>query len=115
MLVFRPITPEDLPQLAELAAAASERPGGEIYLFVLEDLHTGKIVGTSAIVSKVGGFEPFYAYKIETTVAESETLNVRKEIKFLKLVTDHNGPCEIGSLFLSPEYRREGNGRFLSL
>src|SRR5258706_3482884 len=159
MLVFRPITLEDLPQLGELAAGAgiglttlpkdpqllenrinesrrsferlavsakskaagaagaesSERPGGEIYLFVLEDLHTGRIVGTSAIVSKVGGFEPFYAYKIETTVAESETLNVRKEIKFLKLVTDHNGPCEIGSLFLSPEYRKEGNGRFLSL
>src|SRR5207253_11359909 len=106
MLVFRPITLEDLPQLGELAAGAgiglttlpkdpqllenriqesrrsferlavsskaagagkaesSERPGGEIYLFVLEDLHTGKIVGTSAIVSKVGGFEPFYAYKI---------------------------------------------------
>src|SRR5216110_1587264 len=154
MLVFRPITLDDLPQLTELAAVAgfglttlpkdpqllenrilesrrsferlaisaksaanqsAERPGGEVYLFVLEDLHTGKIVGTSAIVSKVGGFEPFYAYKIETYVAESETLNVRKEIKFLKLVTDHNGPCEIGSLFLSPEYRKEGNGRFLSL
>src|SRR5258707_8803007 len=147
MLVFRPITLEDLPQLGELASAAgiglttlpkdpqllenrilesrrsferlavsskaaekagalggAERPGGEIYLFVLEDLHTGKIVGTSAIVSKVGGFEPFYAYKIETTVHESDTLNVRKEIKFLKLVTEHNGPCEIGSLFLAPEY-----------
>jgi arginine N-succinyltransferase len=158
MLVFRPITPDDLPQLAELAAVAgiglttlpkdpqllenriaesrrsferlamsakaaekagalggAERPGGEVYLFVLEDLHTGKIVGTSAIVSKVGGFEPFYAYKIETTVAESDVLNVRKEIKFLKLVTDHNGPCEVGSLFLNPEYRKEGNGRFLSL
>src|SRR3954453_12417514 len=113
MLVFRPITPDDLPQLGELAAGAgvglttlpkdpqllenriqesrraferlamsaksvsqsAERPGGEIYLFVLEDLHSGKIVGTSAIVSKVGGFEPFYAYKIETTVAESDVLN----------------------------------------
>src|SRR3954467_9255159 len=162
MLVFRPITPEDLPQLGELAAAAGiglttlpkdpqllenrilesrrsferlamsskaaekagpggalggagERPGGEVYLFVLEDLHTGRIVGTSAIVSKVGGFEPFYAYKIETAVHESDILNVRKEIKSLKLVTDHNGPCEIGSLFLNPEYRKEGNGRFLSL
>src|SRR3954471_5994627 len=104
MLVFRPITLDDLPQLTELAALAGfglttlpkdpqllenrilesrrsferlavfsksapkggteargERPGGEVYLFVLEDLHTGRIVGTSAIVSKVGGFEPFYA------------------------------------------------------
>jgi arginine N-succinyltransferase len=103
-------------KLAKAGAGESgERPGGEVYLFVLEDLHTGKIVGTSAIVSKVGGFEPFYAYKIETSVHESDTLNVRKEIKFLKLVTEHNGPCEIGSLFLAPEYRKEGNGRFLSL
>src|SRR4051812_15740621 len=129
MLVFRPITLDDLPQLTELAAVAgfglttlpkdpqllenrilesrrsferlsisskaaeragasggAERPSGEVYLFVLEDLHTGRIVGTSAIVSKVGGFEPFYAYKIETSVHESDTLNVRKEIKFLKLV-----------------------------
>ena len=85
------------------ANQSSERPGGEIYLFVLEDLHTGKIVGTSAIVSKVGGFEPFYAYKIETTVAESDVLNVKKEIRYLKLVTEHNGPCEVGSLFLNPE------------
>jgi arginine N-succinyltransferase len=97
------------------ANSASERPGGEIYLFVLEDLHTGRLVGTSAIVSKVGGFEPFYAYKIETSVAESDVLNVRKEIRSLKLVAEHNGPCEIGSLFLAPDYRREGNGRFLSL
>jgi arginine N-succinyltransferase len=91
---------------AAAAGAAGNRwggpgPGGEIYLFVLEDLHTGKIVGTSAIVSKVGGFEPFYAYKIETTVAESDVLNVKKEIRYLKLVTEHNGPCEIGSLFLN--------------
>jgi len=154
MLVFRPVTSEDLsglndlanlagfglttlpkdPQLLEnriqesrrsferlaassksAASQSSERPGGEIYLFVLEDLHTGRIVGTSAIVSKVGGFEPFYAYKIETTCAESDVLNVKKEIRYLKLVTEHNGPCEVGSLFLAPEYRKEGNGRFLSL
>src|SRR2546423_13166632 len=118
MLVFRPITLDDLPQLADLASAAgiglttlpkdpqllenrilesrrsferlavsakskaagaagaesSERPGGGIYLFVLEDLHTGRVVGTSAIVSKVGGVEPVYAYKIETTVGGSGTL-----------------------------------------
>src|SRR6185437_11794858 len=92
-----------------------DRPRGETYLFVLEDLATGKIAGTSGIVSKVGGFEPFYAYRIETSVHESKMLNVRKEIKVLHLVEAHDGPCEVGSLFLSPEYRKGGTGRLLSL
>ncbi len=92
-----------------------QRPRGETYLFVLEELRTGEVVGTSGVTSKVGGFEPFYAYKIETAVHESDVLKVRKEIQFLKLVMEHNGPCEVGSLFLSPQHRREGNGRLLSL
>ena len=92
-----------------------DRPRGETYLFVLEDMATGQIVGTSGIVSKVGGFEPFYAYRIEVSVHESKMLNVRKEFQVLHLVEEHDGPCEIGSLFLSPAYRRGGAGRLLSL
>jgi arginine N-succinyltransferase len=93
----------------------SRRPRGETYLFVMEDQDAGKIVGTCGIVSKVGGFEPFYAYKMESERFRSEMLNVDKQVQTLHLVLDHNGPCEIGSLFLSPEYRRGGNGRLLSL
>lgn len=143
MVVVRPVAIEDLEQVVELAGAAGyglttlpkdpellrgrilesqasfqracKRPRGESYLFVLEDLRTGKVVGTSGVVAKVGGFEPFYAYKIETTVAESDVLNVRKEIRFLKLWAEHNGPCEIASLFLAPGYRKGGYGRVLSL
>ena len=92
-----------------------EQPRGESYLFVMEDTETGQVMGTAGIVSKVGGFLPFYAYRIETTVHESKMLDVRKEIPTLHLVTEHNGPCEIGSLFLHPDYRKGGNGRTLSL
>ncbi len=141
-VVMRPITLDDLDQLVELAGGASfglttlpkdrellskrieesqrgfdknaDRPGGELYLFVMEDLDTGRIVGTSGVVSKVGGFEPFYAYRIESTVHESKMLGVRKEVRALHLAREHNGPCEIGSLFLLPGYRRSGNGRLLS-
>ena len=143
MLVVRPVKEEDLDQLVELAASATfgltslppdrellakriaksqhsfqveaTEPGGELYLFVMEDLDTGTIAGTSAIVSKVGGFEPFYVYKIETSFHQSETLKIRKEVQTLRLVAEHSGPCEIGGLFLAPEYRRHGNGRLLSL
>lgn len=143
MLIVRPIARDDLDQLEQLAQMTSfglttlpkdrdlllariedsvhgfatirGRPRGDPYLFVLEDLGTGKLLGTSGVVSKVGGFDPHYTYRIETSVHESEMLKVRKEIKTLHLSIEHNGPCEIGSLFLVPEARGGGTGRLLSL
>jgi arginine N-succinyltransferase len=90
-------------------------PEGQAYLLAMEDTETGSVVGTSGIVSKVGGFEPFYAYRIEISIHESIMLNIRKETSVLHLVAEHNGPSEIGSLFLHPDYRKGGNGRLLSL
>jgi len=143
MVIIRPAKMEDLDRLFELAFSADygltslprdrellkrriresvhgfqkhvDQPGGELYVFVMEDLETDTVVGTSCIVSKVGGFQPFYAYRIETCVHESRTLGIRKEISTLHLVQEHSGPSEIGGLFLAPEYRRHGNGRLLSL
>ncbi|MBM4022856.1 MAG: arginine N-succinyltransferase [Planctomycetes bacterium] len=91
------------------------RPRGEAYLFVLEDTTTTRLVGTAGVISKVGGFEPFYAYHIRTTVHESTMLGVRKEIRTLHLVREHDGPCEIVSMFLHPDLRGRGAGRPLSL
>ncbi len=143
MVIIRPVAVADLEDLIELASVASfgltslpkdpellkerieqsvrsfgsvpKKPGGELYIFVMEDLDTGGTVGTSCIVSKVGGFEPFYAFRIETRIHESRHLNIRREISILHLVTQHSGPCEIGGLFLAPDYRKHGNGRLLSL
>ena len=143
MVFIRPVKLSDLDPLQALAAEAGvglttlpndpdillrrikkslrsmeqipDRPGGETYLFVMEDAATGKVAGASGIVSKVGGFEPFYAYKIETQIARSKELKVRKEIKVLRLVRQHNGPAEIGSLYLAPAFRGGDNGRLLQL
>jgi arginine N-succinyltransferase len=143
MLIVRPVRLEDLERLVELAELARygltslpkdkellrkrivkslhsfqempDRPGGELYFFVLEDLESGTVAGTALIVSKLGGFEPFYAYRIQTSIHESETLQVRKEIQTLNLVAEHSGPSEIGGLFIVPEYRKHGSGRLLSL
>jgi len=76
---------------------------------VMEDADAKKVVGASGIVSKVGGFEPFYAYQIENTLFESPAIGIRKEVPILRLVEEHDGPCEIGSLFLDPSYRGDGN------
>jgi arginine N-succinyltransferase len=93
----------------------SDPIAGDEYFLVLEDLETRTLVGTSAIFTKVGGFQPFYAYRVETSIHESKTLDVRKELRVLHLVTEHDGPSEIGTLFLSPRARGTGAGRLLSL
>ncbi|MEW4564493.1 arginine N-succinyltransferase [Bremerella sp. JC770] len=90
-------------------------PQGQLYLFVMEDTTLQKVVGTCGIVSKVGGFKPFYAFRLETETQESKTLNSKHEHRVLHLVKNHDGPTEIGSLFLHPEFRGGGNGRALSL
>lgn len=96
-------------------SSESARPQGQPYVFVMEDLSLGKIVGTCAVYSKVGGFQPFYTYEIRKTVHESKELGIRKEIDALYLNQEHDGPTEIGSLFLSPDYWGGGHGRMLSL
>lgn len=143
MMIVRPVRTEDLPAVMALAHSAGvglttlppdeqvlswrirdsvnaleahvRRPAGESYLLVLEDLTTGQVVGTSGIVAKVGGFEPFYSYCLRTTQKVSKALNVDKEIRYLELISNHAGPSEIGTLFLHRDHRHSGNGRLLSL
>lgn len=90
-------------------------PRGEDYLFIMEELFTGKIVGVSAIISKIGGFQPYYFYRLENTHVESDIINVKNEISTLNFHFIHNGPAEICSLYLDPKFRNSQNGRFLSL
>ncbi|MDQ7781451.1 MAG: arginine N-succinyltransferase [Desulfomonilaceae bacterium] len=143
MVIIRPVKPADLDDLVALAHQETygltslprdarllrtrileslyafqklvQKPGGELYMFVMEDLTTGHVIGTSCIISKVGGFQPFYSYRIDVSVHESKTLGIRKEIPTLHLINEHSGPSEIGGLLLAPEYRKHGNGRLLSL
>ena len=95
-------------------SSKGQEPGNESYLFVLEDLATGQIVGTSGIVVAVGGSKPFYSYKLSTLVHTSEALKIHKEIKALHLVNDYQGVSEICTLFLTAAYRKGGNGKLLS-
>lgn len=91
------------------------KPAGQPYVFVMEDLNHGKIVGTCSIYSKIGGYEPMYSYEIEQSHHNSDELGVHKSIDVLHLRAEHDGPSEIGSLFLTPDYWGNGHGRLLSL
>jgi len=143
MNLFRPIRETDLSGLVELVRSTGgglttlpanpaflsdrihdsvrsfsprvSKPGGEYYLFVLEDLATGAIVGTSGIAARVGGFDPWYSYQIRRERFAHPPLNIEKEVAVLHLLEQHRGPTEVCSLFLRADRRRDGNGRLLSL
>jgi arginine N-succinyltransferase len=93
----------------------TERVEGAPYVFVMQDQETGQLVGTSCIFSKTGGFEPFYAYRIVKERSHSELLKQSHDIHSLHLTKTHNGPTEIGSLFLLPDFRGHGRGKLLSM
>jgi len=87
---------------------------GEIYFLVMEDTDKSRIVGTTAIYAGVGLHQPFYSYKVSKLVSFSKELDKKNQMDVLHLVNDYTGTTEIGSLYLDPEYRINGNGRFLS-
>lgn len=143
MFRIRPVAAEDLDALWDLICQASagmtslqidkptlqdrlelsvfafsrttEKPEGAPYVFVMEDLSVGRLIGTSCIFSKTGGYQPQYSYRIETEKAISSTLSLEMMVHSLHLVKVHDGPTEIGSLFLQPDYRGKGCGKLLSL
>ncbi|MBN3561420.1 arginine N-succinyltransferase [Aliamphritea spongicola] len=140
MLIIRPCQPGDLNDLMHISAvvgrgmtsmpadeaawkskiAASQKAfagkadASSTYFMVLEDNQTGQVVGTTAIYTGIGLSQPFYSYKVSTLVSSSQQLDMIRQAKVLSMVNDYTGATEIGSLFLLPEYRKPGVGKFLS-
>ncbi len=96
----------------ELGPPSAERD----YQLVLED-DSGRVVGTSAIISKHGTPEmphTFLRVALEERRAESVDVSVRHCT--LQLGSSSDGPSELGSLVLLPEVRRRAGwpGKLLS-
>lgn len=92
------------------------KPQQEEYVFVLEDLETGKILGTCAILSKMGVSSPSYLYRISSDFsAAPRHLPYPHEIRVLHADFHQNSHSEICALYLLPEFRKSGLGKLLSL
>jgi arginine N-succinyltransferase len=141
MLVVRAVSKTDLDGLMRLAAlvgdgmttlkadlrmlgeridtacasfAGTIAPEERDYLFVMEDLACGLVVGVCAIKGAVGLREPFYNYRIGTLVHSSIELDIFSRMETLYLSNDLTGSAELCSLFLHPSYRSGSNGKLLS-
>jgi arginine N-succinyltransferase len=141
--VFRPVEEADLVGLKGVAASITDgmtslplednaledrihhsqrsfdhrikKAGGDHYLFVLQEWATGQIVGTSGIIARVGGFDPFYTYEVRKERFSHLPLGIDREMDVLHLRLDHKGPSEVCSLCLKPAFRKAGLGQLLSL
>jgi len=109
--------PDALRKRLALAAAsfAGSLPAPAAdYLFVLEDLAPGRICGVCAIKAAVGIDEPFYSYRLSTSVHTSPATGLVNRVQSLHLNHDLAGASELCSLYLHPDYRKGSNGRLLS-
>jgi len=100
--------------LAAASFAGEAAPQEADYLFVLEDLDKERVCGVSAIKAAVGLREPFYNYRIATSVHASPTTGLVNRVQSLHLSHDLSGASELCSLYLHPDYRGGSNGRLLS-
>lgn len=145
MFVFRAIHKNDLKELTDLAFTAHAgitslpknkkllsaklehslndfqkelfAPEHEHYLFVLENFNNKTIGGVSGIDSKSGVKSPSYYYRIVDEPISDTKLKAHAPLpqQTLNLVSYSKGPTENVSLFIHPNYRKEGLGKLLSL
>ena len=85
---------------------------GETFFLVLEDDQS--VIGMACIFTCLGAERPFYSYRLSHLSNQSPELDVRIDTDVLHLVNDFHGYTEIGTLFVDPDRRQSGVGRFLS-
>lgn len=89
-----------------------QRP--DYLLFVLEDLSSNTLIGTSAIFGELGKEESFYSYKREKVTQRNHALNAHYTHDVLYLSHHYEGYAEVASLYLLPQYRQQYNGKLLT-
>ena len=133
-LILRPCRISDLPSVERIAAASAvgitslppdrdklydkirnsthsfaaevDVSGEEQYFFVLEDVATGEIVGTSGIVASAGFHDRFYSYRNEIIVHASQELGVSNKIHSLHLCHDLTGLSLLTSFYIDPAFNK---------
>lgn len=89
-----------------------------LFMFVLEELETQGVIGTSQIISRFGGpGQPNVSLQLERRELFSHSLQMGVTHTVARLHLDETGPTEIGGLILQPSFRghRQKLGRLLAI
>ncbi|WP_260954825.1 arginine N-succinyltransferase [Pseudomonas citri] len=142
MLALRPVQPTDLPQLQQLARdslvgvasladdsadlrekilascaalqANVQSPGGERYVFVLQDLVSGRLAGCSQILACTGYDEPFYSLRNRPFSSASRELNIQHGVPALSLCQDLAGQTLLRGFHIDAGRARTSASELLS-
>ena len=115
--------PHDRGSIRELLAVSHKSfseelaPARREYVFVLRDLQTARVIGTSMVLGQLGRRDaPYIFFDVLDEEKYSQSLDTHFQHTVLRIGYSYNGPTEIGGLILLPEYRRvpERLGQFLS-
>jgi arginine N-succinyltransferase len=88
-------------------AAKIRNPLERVYLFVLEDPGSGKLLGTSMVIAQHGTREsPCTFFHVDEREHYSSTLDKHFRHKVLSIGYHFDGPTEIGGLVVHPGKRR---------
>jgi arginine N-succinyltransferase len=105
--------PNEIGALQEVIEKSEKSFQGEItnpfereYVFVVEDLMSGLVIGSSQIISQHGTKEyPHIFYDVAEVEHYSKTVDKLFKHQVLRLGFNYDGPTEVGGLILDPEYR----------
>ena len=101
-----------------LAGHGATLTKSDLFMFTLEDTETGSVLGTSQIISHMGGpGSPTVSLKLSRRDFYSQSLQMGTTMTVGRLHLDESGPSEIGGLILQPSFRKHKQklGRLLSL
>ncbi len=90
----------------------------DIFMFVIEEVNSEACIGTSQLVSQMGGpGHPNVCFKLETREKYAEDLKFGTKHTVARVHLDESGPTELGGLIMQPSFRghKMKLGRFVAL
>ena len=90
----------------------------DIFMFVLEEMGSEGCIGTSQVISQMGGVgHPNVCFKLETREKYANDLKFGAKHTVARVHLDESGPSELGGLILQPSFRGHSMklGRFVAL
>jgi arginine N-succinyltransferase len=113
--------PDDRERLqAKIAASCTSfdsdvrEPRGHSYLFVLEDLRQGTLLGCSEVLATAGFAEPFYSLRNRPFTSASRELNIDHGVPALSLCHDLNGHTLLRGFHIDSTLVRTPHAELLS-
>ena len=112
------VLPSKPSRMTKGAGLGDVTASAEMFMFVLAETENPGCLGTSQIISRMGGpGNPSVCFKLERREMFSPGLQTGTSHTVARLYLDDSAPTEIGGLILQPSYRGHSQklGRFISL